>query len=394
MELLLETRRYFGCRVIQRTDSGTTPLFVFHATTRDIRKWAGIRRVQESTEGTQRLLRETRRKAITRFLKADLKNIIPNNILLAFEPDKAKFTSLDEEIMSFASDIVNPHNDCDGRLSWGFLEFSFEVNQEESSRPALIVDGQHRLYGISDFNDENLPILIVSLIDATLEEQAFQFIVINNKAVRVPTDNVKSIIANLDEEQLRIRLLKAGVKYGDTSPILRDINDLYSSPFYQLLDWPYNREGNKLVPLTAIEQALRNLRIFFPFLEDDEDSLFEIFCAVWRAVKESYPTLWGNKNSFMTKVNINALSEFLTDRLKKAWEFSLIDIFQAESVERQILNILKQIPKTFWQQEWSIKVQDNANVRKMIQDDLETIVQNYRLRRSWHEGLQLPITSE
>lgn len=394
MKPLLENRRYFGCRVIQRSDRDTTPLFVFHATTKDVRKWAGIRRVEEYTEGTQRLLRETRRKAITRFLKADPKNIIPNNILLAFEPNKAKFTSLDEKVMSLASDTVNPYNDCAGKLSWGFIEFSFEVDQEESSRPALIVDGQHRLYGISDFKEEDLPILIVSLVDATLEEQAFQFIVINNKAVRVPTDNVKSIIANLDEEQLRNRLLKAGVKYGDTSPILRDINDLPSSPFYQLLDWPYNREGNKLVPLTAIEQALRNLRIFFPFLEDDEDSLFEIFCAIWRAVKENYPTLWGNKNSFMTKVNINALSEFLTDRLKKAWEFSLIDIFEAKSVERQVLDILKQIPETFWQPEWSIKIQDNANVKKMIQDDLETIVQNYRLRRSWHEGLQLLMTNE
>lgn len=236
MKPLQESRRYFGCRVIQRDDNNTTPLFIFHAKTRDVRKWAGIKRIEESTEGTQRVLRETRRKAITRFLKADSTNIIPNNILLAFEPDTAKFTSLDDKLMSFASDIVNPHNNCNGMTDWGFIEFSFDVNEEELLRPALIVDGQHRLYGISDFKDEDLPILIVSLLNATPEEQAFQFIVINNKAVRVPTDNVKAIIANLDEERLRTRLLKAGVKYGNTSPILRDINDLDSSPFYRLLD--------------------------------------------------------------------------------------------------------------------------------------------------------------
>lgn len=347
MKPLQETRRYFGCRVIQRNDNDTTPLFIFNAKTKDVRKWAGIKRIQESAEGTQRLLRETRRKAITRFLKANSTNIIPNNILLAFEPDTAKFTSLDNDLISFASDIVNPHNNCNGMIKWGYIEFSFDIDGEELLRPALIVDGQHRLYGISDFKDEDLPILIVSLLDATPEEQAFQFIVINNKAVRVPTENVKSIIANLDEERLLTRLLKAGVKYGNTSPILRDINDLDSSPFYKLLDWSYNREGDKLVPLTAIEQILRNLRLFFPFLEDDEDSLFEIFCSIWMAVKNSYPNLWGDKNSFMTKVNINALSEFLTDRLKKAWEFNLIDIFNYESVERQVMDILKQIPEIF-----------------------------------------------
>lgn len=388
-----EIRKYFGCRVMQRNDNDTTPLFIFHAKTKDVREWAGIKRIEESAEGTQRLLRETRRKAITRFLKADSKNVIPNNILLAFEPNTAKFTSLDDKIIGCTSDIVNTHNDCNEMLNWGFIEFSFNLD-EKLLKPALIVDGQHRLYGISDFKDEDLPILIVSLLDATPEEQAFQFIVINNKAVRVSTDNVKSIIANLDETLLSDRLLRAGVKYGDTSPILRNINDLDSSPFYKLLDWPYNREGIKLVPLTAIEQILRSLRTFFPFLDDDEDSLFEIFCSIWMSVKNSYPNLWGRNNSFMTKVNINALSEFLTDRLKKAWEFGITDIFQYESVEKKVLDILDQIPELFWEQEWSIKIQDNANVRKMIQDDLETIVQNYRLKRAWDDKLQLPITNE
>ena len=72
----------------------------------------------------------------------------------------------------------------------------------------------------------------------------------------------------------------------------------------------------------------------------------------------------------------------------------MIDIFKSESVERQVIDILKQVPEIFWQQEWSIKIQDNANVRKIIQDDLETIVQNYRLRRSWNDKLQLTITNE
>ena len=67
---------------------------------------------------------------------------------------------------------------------------------------------------------------------------------LNNKVVKIPTENVKSIIANLneEEEELQKRLLKAGVSYGKQSPVLIDINNLDSSPFQNLLKWPYNKQ--------------------------------------------------------------------------------------------------------------------------------------------------------
>lgn len=387
----MEHRIYFGCRVRQRIDINTTPFFVFYARVKDIKKWAIVRRAEDSQEGTQRVLRETRKKAITRFARADSKNTIPNNILLAFEPGKAKFTSLEERIVGCASDI-NIHNGCDQELEWGIIEFSFKNLEDEYS--AYVVDGQHRLYGLSDFASEDLPVLVVSLLDATVEEQAFQFIVINNKAVKVPTNNVKAIVANLNEEELQNRLLRAGVKYGNTSPTLRDINDLDTSPFQHLLDWPYNKTGQKLVPVAAIEQALKYLKTIFTFLDEDEDSLVDIFCAIWRVLKNNYRELWGKENKFMKKVNINALNEFIAERLKYAWELSLVDIFNSEQLEQQVFNIVKLLPKDFWEAEWSIKLQDSANVRKLIKEDLSSLVDNCRLRRPWNQDLELPITDE
>ncbi len=390
----MESRNYFGCRVIQRSDSDTTAFFVFYARAKDIKEWAGVRRVQDFSEGTQRPFRESRVKAITRFINSDSKNTIPNNVLLAFGPSGARFTSLNKEVSDCLSE-VDPYNNCDGQLTWGILSFSFEQNLPEHLRPAFIVDGQHRIFGISDFQGEDLPVLAVTLLDASLEEQAFQFIVINNKAVRVPTDNVKAIIANLDEESLQSRLLKAGVRYGDTSPVLRDINDLLISPFRGLLDWPYNKVGQKLVPLTAIEQALRYIRSVFPFLDEDEDSMTEFFCSIWMSISKNYSSLWGKENKFMTKVNINALNEFVIDRLQKAWEFGLVDIFSSESVETQVVEkAIGQVPEEFWQAEWSIRIQDNANVRKMIKEDLEQIIRNERLREVWHAKLQLPAMND
>ncbi|MDJ0693338.1 MAG: DGQHR domain-containing protein [Mastigocoleus sp. MO_167.B18] len=384
----MEQKIYFGCRVRQRGDENTTPFFIFNALVKDIKQWAEVRRTQDSPEGIQRLLRETRRKSITRFVKSDTKNTIPNNILLAFEEGVVKFNSLEEKVGECFGEQINIYNGCDEKLQWGTIEFSL------NNKPcAYVVDGQHRLYGLSDYSSEDLPVLVVALLDATLEEQAFQFIVINNKAVKVSTNNVKAIIANLNEKQLQDRLLKAGVKYGNTSPTLRDINDLDTSPFKDLLDWPYNKEGQKLVPIAAIEQSIKYLKSVFTFLEEDEDSLVDIFCAMWQVIKDNYPELWAKDNTFMKKVNINALNEFISERLKYAWELDLVDVFESKKVKKHVLTIVKLLPKEFWEAEWSIRLQDSASVRNQIKEDLSNLVDNCKLRRSWEQDLKLPITN-
>ncbi len=387
----MPTKRFFGYMLRQRLDDQTIPFFVFQARSQDIQSWAGIRRVPDIQGGTQRAFRETRARAITRFLGAESINTIPNSVLLAFEPGTTSFTPLTDHLEGCVSEI-DLLNGCEGQMEWGVLEFEFNENTPEHQRPALIVDGQHRLNGMYEFEEENIPVVIVSLVDSPLKEQAFQFIVVNNKVVRVPTESAKSIIADLDtedEDELGERLLKAGIKYKDVSPILRDINDLESSPFKDLLDWSYNREGVRLVNLTAIEQALRYLRGLFTFLEDDEDSLLEVFLGIWRAIKEQYPSLWGEDNKFMRKVNINGTNEFVVDRLKMAWEFGLIDIFDPTQVEQQTQRVLDSIPSQFWEVDWGIPIQDNANVRTMIKNDLTQMAENRKLRRRWQDDLQV-----
>lgn len=390
----METRRYFGCRMTQRNNSKTTPFFVFILRIKDLKEWVGIRRTVESPSGTQRVLKPTRSRAITRFLKATSINTIPNNVLIAFEPRKAKFISLEEDLNTCLSD-TNTHNGCDGQMEWGFLSFSFKLNQPDHLRPALIVDGQHRIYGISSFEDEDLPVLVVSLLNASDQEQAFQFIVVNDKAVKVATENVKSIIADFDALKLQERLFLAGIKYGDTSPQLRDINDLQTSPFRNLLDWSYNRKGEKLVPLTAIEQGLKYLHsVFANVLANDENSETEIFCAMWRGAQSRFPDLWGRSNKFMTKVNLNALNELMVHRLKTLWTIDQLDVFELESVEAKICEMLTPMSEEFWTVEWTAPPQDTAGFREVIKEDLEKMLENVRLRKPWSNDLQLPVDAD
>lgn len=239
--------------------------------------------------------------------------------------------------------------------------------------------------------DEDLPVIVVALIDASHQEQAFQFVVINNKAAKVPTDNVKAIISDIDVKELEERLLDAGVNFGDVPAALRDIDTRTDSPFHHLLDWPLNPTSNKLVKLTTIEACLRTIRNEFRDVAEDEEASREIFIAIWTAIKERYPGLWQINSQFMSKVGINALNDFLVDRLEIRLEEGLIDIFDLEMVKEQTKGILGNVPAQFWEGRWGEKLQDNAFYRDLIKGDLKTILQNRRggSGKPWYDGLQL-----
>jgi DGQHR domain-containing protein len=402
---MTEHKCYFGSLVSQRMDDNATRFFVFNAQVKDLKSWLGIRRTKDVQKGSQRVLRQARANAVKKFMEASSINIIPNSILIAFDPNRAKFTPLRQKISeciiqenSSSENSIDILNGCgENQLNWGIIKFSFEQNEAEHLKPALIVDGQHRLYGMSDFNQENLPITVVSLIDATPQEQAFQFIVVNNKAVRVSTENVKSIVADFNEDELEKRLILARVKYGDKPLILKFLNDSPTSPFQNLLEWSLNREATEetqLVPITAIEQAMRYVRKSFTVLENDEDSLIEFFCATWKAVKGNYPELFGKNEQFMRKANINAFNEYITDRLVYFWEMDLLDIFESEEIAQKVLDIIKRLPEQFWLDKWKLRIQDTPNFREIIKNDLKVIITNYKLNKHWSEGLELVQTEE
>src|SRR4028118_687665 len=94
----MEKRRYFGCRLKQRIASDTIPFFIFQGLAKDLQQWVGIQRIQEVKKGTQRVLRPSRVRAVTQFLRADSINTIPNSIILAFKEDTINFISLDNEL--------------------------------------------------------------------------------------------------------------------------------------------------------------------------------------------------------------------------------------------------------------------------------------------------------
>jgi len=359
---------------------------VFVANTHDAMKWAGVRRVGEHEKGTQRIITPSRVRAIKRFLSSNVKNTIPVGVVIAFGVNTAKFSSMQSDI-----DICFPKTDTTNgvtdRMDWGVLSFEFNEDADSHERHALIVDGQHRILGMSEVSDENIPVLIVALIEASLEEQAFQFVVINNKAAKVPTDNVKALLASFDEPALQKRLLGAGVSYGNVSSVLKDVNEQEGSPFKGLLIWPLSDKEEGSVQLTTIETCLRSIREAFR-MNEEEDTRKETFLAIWRATSRKFDDLWQKNDKFMSKVNLIALNDYIVDRLVYAWEGDLLDINQPERVEAQTESILGSIPSDFWLRDWNYGIQDNTVVRKALKDDLNAISKNVRRKDKWDRDLK------
>ena len=383
----MASRTYFGCRVAQRGQGKSVAFVVFVANTNDIMKWARIRGVGEHEKGTQRIITPSRVRAIKRFLGSDAQNTIPVGVVIAFGVDTAKFSSM-QLAMNTCFPQTDTTNGVTDRMDWGTLSFQFNENAESHERPALIVDGQHRILGMSEVPNENIPVLIVALIEASPEEQAFQFVVINNKAAKMPTDNVKALLASIDEPALQHRLLSAGVSYGNVSSVLKDVNEQEGSPFKGLLIWPLSDKKEGSVQLTTIEACLRSIREAFR-MDDDEDTRKETLFAIWRGVAKKFDDLWLKNDKFMSKVSITALNDYIIDRLTYAWEGDLLDINQPDMVELQTINMLSSIPSDFWLHDWNYGLQYNTVVRNALRDDLNAIGKNVRMRYTWDRDLKM-----
>jgi len=394
---MIKDKEYFCCKLSQRGQGNAVDFVIFVASSKDVNAWAGVKRVGEDKEGSQRVLKDTRVKAINRFLTKSIRNTIPVSAIVAFNPSVASFTSLGDSISpNINGDISNGIN---GKLDWGKIRFSFDDTLPDAEKPALIVDGQHRIRGMASVENEDIPVLIVGLIDATPEEQAFQFVVINNKSQKVPTDNVKAILRLIDQEELELsnRLRIAGVNYGKISATLGDVNEAENSPFKNLLKWPLTPNSGGFIDLTAIENCIRYIKSVLPIIKEDDESVKEIFLAMWRSIKSTYPELWAEnqneledkaKSKFMSKVNISALNEFITDKVGNAWLDDKFDLFKMTEIENYCSDVvLKQIPSDFWKSEWTFNLQDNAVVRNRVKEDILRITQNVKSDKEWYEGL-------
>lgn len=105
-------------------------------------------------------------------------------------------------------------------------------------RPAMIVDGQHRVNGASESEREGIIFTVCAIKDSDWVEQVFQFVVLNKMAKPISKDFLTELLntslTNQEVEEIDKRLETIGIKNADRR-IHKYVNHDTRSPFLSLV---------------------------------------------------------------------------------------------------------------------------------------------------------------
>lgn len=255
---------------------------------------------------------------------------------------------------------------------------------------AVVIDGQHRLYGMDEFDPE-MPVNVVGLLNPTDEEVAFQFLVINNKVTKVATDHLKLLALTYNEQELAARLRTARMVLGRQASLVGVVDGSEDSPFFHRVEWPIDGE-ERPVPLVlpaAVEAALTTIaQKNLPDLEDD-DSLLEFFFTLWREVHAAWPDLWTPGSRLLGKVGVVCLTTFMIEDLMPLADRGTVDLSDPVALAEEIKRVLESLEPAFWTAEWTAKGLDTQAGRQMVVDSLRQVRRNVRRDAAWNTDVAL-----
>jgi DGQHR domain-containing protein len=383
----------YNCFKIKQRVNSDIIFLSFIANAKEIYKWSHADSIDIDKNGVQRSLEKTKWDKIVKFFETHDDNIIPNNIILAFDEDVKEVTELydSEKIIDNRKDgyILKEKSD-------GIVEL---IIDDEIKDNTYIIDGQHRLKGMSEFNTD-LPIVVSLFININKLNRAFQFLTINNKASKVKTDNIKALISNFDaiECNIRERLSTASISAGKYATVLDIVDSDVDSPFYRTINWVNNRHGVKIVSTLAIENSLKSIQKTFPELLDDTNEnktlALSMFYNIWKPVMIQYSITLANIHEFenlFKKANIQAITEYICKKLSEDIVFSTeeIDITDKEITDKYMRGLLYNIPEEFWKKPWILTGLDNQTGRYTIIKDITKMKRNINSGKDWFEDLEL-----
>ncbi|MCP9784949.1 hypothetical protein [Cyanobium sp. N5-Cardenillas] len=175
-------------------------------------------------------------------------------------------------------------------------------------KPALLIDGQHRVMGTKD--QAAIPFLVTALPQADWSELAFQFIVTNRTARRVPESLLISIVGNslskTQRGEIDERLRNANIRVGLIEAVMK-VQEDESSPFYGLVAFGLRGEQgfldaaamrSKVIqlwfdrkePIRTLFDHLCQGRLLSDRTEfwKEEELWFDLFIAFWSGVRSRY----------------------------------------------------------------------------------------------------------
>lgn len=377
---------------IKQLPESTIEFLVFVATAADVNHWAHADDIRLDRSSVQRELVESRWRQVARFFRADpQKNVIPTNVTIAFDSRLQRVDSLakldnDEPAFCLTEDAS------------GMWDLTFPDCVRDHT---FVIDGQHRLKGMASYDSPvQVPVSLFYSIPPI--ERAFQFVTINNKSHKVPTDNIKALIHNFNdiEEGLRKRLSNAAITAPRFATHIDVMNEQEESPFHKMVDWVNNRHIDRqpVIAPTAIESSLKEITRAFPETKDDDADAILVLSNMWKTIFATYDIELQTVREFpnlTTKAVIQTLTSMIVERIVKDRDpaFSPGPITRAGAVEaRDTANrLLRDIPAEFWKDPWSMKSLDTSAGRTLIVNSIRHLKTNIATRpdEDWRVGVPL-----
>ena len=127
------------------------------------------------------------------------------------------------------------------------------------SKPGLIIDGQHRVFGAKDVSEHDVRLPVVLLPGISFSEQVFQFYILNSKARPLRPTELRRIVStsltNAEIDDLYDRFRAAGVEAEEARWTLQ-VNTHPSSAFRERIDFGYGEVG-AIIPENVADQVVR-----------------------------------------------------------------------------------------------------------------------------------------
>lgn len=248
-----------------------------------------------------------------------------------------------------------------------FLEHSAEDRLRYSLisllRPAMIVDGQHRVWGAYNSKSAgDIKFTVCAIKDTDWIEQVFQFVVLNKLAKPISPSFLTSLLntslTNNEVSEIEERFDIIGIKNTDRK-IIKYLNHNEASPFFQMISEPTELQGfdneGKLSDKGMIRLAKRwisigrtkkELEMFAPALGattmsaarkewDKYETWTTYFFAFWSLLKKKYEKdgVWEKKPGYhlLYIVTMSAMQDlFLRKKSGGDAEFKSLPEFEAQ----------------------------------------------------------------
>lgn len=266
------------------------------------------------------------------------------------------------------------------------------------SKPARILDGQHRVFGAKDVSDFDVWLPVVLMPGLSTSEQVFQFYVLNNKAKPLSATELRGTVStsltNWEIAELYHRFKQAGVTAEEARWTHR-ANTAEESPFRGLLDFGLN-DSRSFIPENVAHQLIgrfvkptKRLKLLFkdvPTWLDDKDFNFRLgmFYVFWQAIKEKYPTAWQKAveqrgGQIFMKATMVVLQEMVLDKLNIAMPGRAANgdpsfLADADELGRAVTSNLYFLPEEFFLRDWSETGLDTSERRRFLRLQMEEAV--------------------